>query len=298
MKVAGGFVFVSGTSQPPPGQHHRRRARSTRWARPASTSASRPGRCIENIRDILRTVGADLTDLVQVTTYLVNMNDFGGYNEVYGEYFDETGPTRTTVAVHQLPHPHLLIEIQAVALLPRRRTVMTEIPSRSSFPGWIDENQHLLKPPVGNKQMFPTGDDFIVMVVGGPNQRTDFHVDPYEEYFYQIKGNMHVNLMTAGRAAGRAHARGRRCGCCRATPRTRRSAPRPARSAWSWSGSARRARWRSSSGTARTATTWCTRWSCRCATSSPTCRRCSRRSTTTRQARTCANCGTLHPGKG
>lgn len=73
---------------------------------------------IENIRDILRAAGGDLGDLVQVTSYLVNMNDFGGYNEVYGTYFDETGPTRTTVAVHQLPHPHLLIEIQAVAHLP------------------------------------------------------------------------------------------------------------------------------------------------------------------------------------
>ena len=56
-----------------------------------------------------------LTDRAQLTSYLVNMNDFAGYNEVYGEYFDETGPARTTVAVHQLPHPHLLIEIQAVA---------------------------------------------------------------------------------------------------------------------------------------------------------------------------------------
>jgi 3-hydroxyanthranilate 3,4-dioxygenase len=65
-----------------------------------------------------------------------------------------------------------------------------------NFPGWIDENKHLLKPPVGNKQMFPTGDDFIVMVVGGPNSRTDFHVDPYEEFFYQVKGNMHVKVMT------------------------------------------------------------------------------------------------------
>ncbi len=73
---------------------------------------------IENIGDILASAGAGLPDLVQVTTYLVNMNDFGGYNEVYAEYFDETGPARTTVAVHQLPHPHLLIEIQAVALLP------------------------------------------------------------------------------------------------------------------------------------------------------------------------------------
>lgn len=66
------------------------------------------------------------------------------------------------------------------------------------FPAWIEENQHLLKPPVGNKQVFPTGEDFLVMVVGGPNQRTDFHVDPYEEFFYQVKGNMHVRTMVDG----------------------------------------------------------------------------------------------------
>lgn len=73
---------------------------------------------------------------------------------------------------------------------------MTEISEAVSLSDWIAENQHLLKPPVGNKQMFPTGDDFITMVVGGPNQRTDYHVDPYEEFFFQVKGNMHVNLMT------------------------------------------------------------------------------------------------------
>ncbi|WP_406061873.1 RidA family protein [Micromonospora sp. NBC_00860] len=117
VKVAGGFVFVSGTSS----------------RRPDNTFAGvevdgfgttnldirvQTRAVIENIGDLLRSVGADLTDLVQVTTYLVNMNDFGGYNEVWAEFFDASGPTRTTVAVHQLPHPHLLIEIQAVALLP------------------------------------------------------------------------------------------------------------------------------------------------------------------------------------
>ena len=70
------------------------------------------------------------------------------------------------------------------------------------FPDWLKDNQHLLKPPVGNKQMFPTGDDFITMVVGGPNQRTDFHVDPYEEFFYQIKGHLHVDVMTDEQSVG------------------------------------------------------------------------------------------------
>src|SRR6201999_2928858 len=109
----------------------------------------------------------------------------GGHNEVYAGFFDESGPARTTVAVHQRPQPHLLIEMQSIALLPSVAGL-----------SWLAENQHLLKPPVGNKQMFPTGSDFIVMIVGGPNQRTDFHVDPYEEFFYQIKGELRVNVMT------------------------------------------------------------------------------------------------------
>lgn len=70
---------------------------------------------IENIRDILASVDADLSNVVQITTYLVDMTDFAAYNAVYAEFFDHTGPTRTTVAVRELPHPHLLIEIQAVA---------------------------------------------------------------------------------------------------------------------------------------------------------------------------------------
>ena len=73
---------------------------------------------IENVRDILRSADAELKDVVEITSYLVNMDDFAGYNEVYGEYFGYDGPARTTVAVHQLPHPHLLIEIRAMAYKP------------------------------------------------------------------------------------------------------------------------------------------------------------------------------------
>jgi 2-aminomuconate deaminase len=74
---------------------------------------------IENIRDILQSAGAGLQDVVEISTYLVSMNDFAGYNEVYGEFFGYDSPARTTVAVHQLPHPHLLIEIRAMAYKPQ-----------------------------------------------------------------------------------------------------------------------------------------------------------------------------------
>lgn len=72
---------------------------------------------------------------------------------------------------------------------------MTEIREPVKFDGWIDEHKHLLKPPVGNKALYTDSNDLIVMVVGGPNSRQDYHVDPYEEWFYQIKGNMHVNIV-------------------------------------------------------------------------------------------------------
>ena len=60
-----------------------------------------------------------MSDLVDVTSFLVNINDFGDYNRVYGEYFDYSGPARTTVAVHQLPHPLILIEIKGTAYKPK-----------------------------------------------------------------------------------------------------------------------------------------------------------------------------------
>lgn len=117
VKVVGDLVFVSGTSSRRP-DNTLEGVRVDELGVTDLDIRAQTRAVIENIGDILDAVGASLEDLVQLTTYLVNMNDFGGYNEVYGEYFDETGPTRTTVAVHQLPHPHLLIEIQAIAALP------------------------------------------------------------------------------------------------------------------------------------------------------------------------------------
>ncbi len=64
---------------------------------------------------------------------------------------------------------------------------------------WIDENRHLLKPPVGNKQVFKDA-EMIIMAIGGPNSRKDFHDDPGEEFFYQLEGDMVLKTMQDGRA--------------------------------------------------------------------------------------------------
>ena len=117
IKRAGDFLYVSGTSSRRPDNSFEGvevdALGTTRLDIRAQTRA-----VIENIRDILATAGATLADVVEISTFLVNMNDFGGYNQVYGEFFDADGPARTTVAVHQLPHPQLLIEIKAVAYKP------------------------------------------------------------------------------------------------------------------------------------------------------------------------------------
>jgi 3-hydroxyanthranilate 3,4-dioxygenase len=67
-----------------------------------------------------------------------------------------------------------------------------------NFQKWIDEHQHLLKPPVGNRQIWEDA-GLIVTVVGGPNERTDFHDDPAEEFFYQLKGNMVLKVVEDGK---------------------------------------------------------------------------------------------------
>jgi 2-aminomuconate deaminase len=119
VKRGGDFLFVSGTSA--------RRADNTiagAEVDPLGTARldirEQTRAVIQNIRDILQSAGAQLQDVVELSTFLVNMNDFAGYNDVYGEFFGYDGPARTTVAVHQLPHPHLLIEMKAIAYKPQR----------------------------------------------------------------------------------------------------------------------------------------------------------------------------------
>ena len=119
VKRAGNFIFVSGTSSRRPdntiagvdiidemGTKHLNIETQTREV-------------LNNIDNNLKKVGASLKDIVDVSTFLVNMNDFAGYNKAYAEFFNkETGPTRTTVAVHQLPHPDLVVEIKVTAYKP------------------------------------------------------------------------------------------------------------------------------------------------------------------------------------
>ncbi|MGA6980087.1 MAG: RidA family protein [Candidatus Sulfotelmatobacter sp.] len=118
IKRAGDFLFVSGTSS-------RRADNTIAGAQVDSLGTTQldireqTRATIQNIGEILKSEGAELEDLVEISIYLVNINDFAGYNEVYGEFFGYDGPARTTVAVHQLPHPHLLIEIRAMAYKPQ-----------------------------------------------------------------------------------------------------------------------------------------------------------------------------------
>jgi 3-hydroxyanthranilate 3,4-dioxygenase len=73
-----------------------------------------------------------------------------------------------------------------------------QIPSPIKLKDWIDANREQLKPPVGNRVLFQETDDFIVMAVGGPNARKDFHVNEGEELFYQLEGDIQLELMEKG----------------------------------------------------------------------------------------------------
>lgn len=114
-READGLIFVSGVSSRRPDNSHvgvtiHEDGRVEKDIRKQTRAV------IENIGAILEAAGATLGDLVDLTVFLIDMQDYAGMNEVYNEYFDAAhGPARTTVAVHQLPHPNLLIEIKAVA---------------------------------------------------------------------------------------------------------------------------------------------------------------------------------------
>ncbi|QFZ55429.1 RidA family protein [Oceanihabitans sp. IOP_32] len=119
-KRVGDFIFVSGTSA--------RRADNTiagveiidNMGTKRLNIEVQTREVILNIEKNLAQEGATLKDIVDVTSFLVNMNDFAGYNKAYAEFFNaETGPARTTVAVHQLPHPDLVVEIKVMAYKPK-----------------------------------------------------------------------------------------------------------------------------------------------------------------------------------
>jgi 2-aminomuconate deaminase len=116
VKVAGDFIFVSGTSSRRPDNSIAGVEIIDEMGTKRLDIYKQTQAVLQNIERNLQTVGASLKDVVEVSTFLVNMNDFAGYNKAYGEFFEkETGPARTTVAVHQLPHPDLVVEIKVVA---------------------------------------------------------------------------------------------------------------------------------------------------------------------------------------
>lgn len=118
---AGDFIYVSGLSSRRPDNSIAGAAADALGTMQLDIRAQTRA-VMENLARILEAAGASLGDVVDVVTFLVDMNDFGGYNDVYGEFFGQDGPARTTVAVHQLPHPHLRIEIKAVVWKPAARS--------------------------------------------------------------------------------------------------------------------------------------------------------------------------------
>jgi 3-hydroxyanthranilate 3,4-dioxygenase len=92
-----------------------------------------------------------------------------------------------------------MVQIAGPPELNRLRVKITNMTRSFNFKQWIEEHRHLLKPPVGNQQVFKDNKDFIVMVVGGPNSRKDFHYNEGEEFFYQLEGDMNVRIIEEGR---------------------------------------------------------------------------------------------------
>jgi 2-aminomuconate deaminase len=119
-KRAGDLVFLSGTTARQPDGSIAGVSRGADGG--VQRDAALQTRIVlQNISRTLETLGGSLRDCVDMTVFLVDMADFDAYNQVYGEFFDVTGPARTTVAVRALPHPDMVVEMKAVALLPQER---------------------------------------------------------------------------------------------------------------------------------------------------------------------------------
>ena len=119
LKRVGNFIFVSGTSSRRPDNSIAGVDIIDEMGTKFLNIEVQTREVLNNIDGNLKKIGASLKDVIDVSTFLVNMNDFAGYNKAYAEFFDkETGPTRTTVAVHQLPHPDLVVEIKVTAYKP------------------------------------------------------------------------------------------------------------------------------------------------------------------------------------
>ena len=116
VKVVGDFIFVSGTSSRRPDNSIGGVTVIDEMGTKKLDAYEQTKVVLQNIDANLKKVGSSIKDVVDVSSFLVNMNDFADYNRAYGEFFEkETGPTRTTVAVHQLPHPDLVVEIKVTA---------------------------------------------------------------------------------------------------------------------------------------------------------------------------------------
>jgi 2-aminomuconate deaminase len=111
---AGNLLFLSGVSARQPDNSVRGVSRGPTGAIEIDIRGQTEG-CLENLRAALEAEGLHLDDVVDVTVFLVSMADYGGFNETWNRFFGASGPTRTTVAVHQLPDPQLAIELKAIA---------------------------------------------------------------------------------------------------------------------------------------------------------------------------------------
>ena len=120
-RVVGDLVFVAGVSSRRPDNTHEG-VTIHADSRVEKDIRAQTRAVLGNINAILADSGCALKDVVDMSVFLVDMADYAGMNEVWNEHFTDkaTAPARTTVAVHQLPHPNLLVEMKAVALLPKK----------------------------------------------------------------------------------------------------------------------------------------------------------------------------------